>query len=70
MGAGVIFLLETFARILLPTYRRRVIGSFIVALVFLGLGFGGWVNWNYIWPFILIAAGISVLVSGLGRKRQ
>jgi hypothetical protein len=70
MGAGVIFLLETFARILLPTYRRRVIGSFIVALVFLGLGFGGWVNWNFIWPFILIAAGISVLVSGLGRKRQ
>jgi hypothetical protein len=69
MGAGVIFLIETLARLMLPAYRRHVIGSFIVSLVFLSLGFGGWVNWNYIWPFLLIAAGISVLVSGLGRKR-
>jgi hypothetical protein len=70
MGAGVIFLLETIARLLLPAYRRHIMGSFIVALVFISLGFGGWVNWSYIWPFILIAAGISVLASGLGRKRQ
>ena len=70
MGAGVIFLIEALARLLLPAFRRHVIGTFIVSLVFLSLGFGGWVNCNYIWPFILIAAGVSVLVSGLGRKRQ
>lgn len=70
MGAGVIFLLETIARLILPTFRRHIIGSFIVSLIFISLGFGGLVNWNYIWPFILIAAGVSVLVSGLGRKRQ
>ena len=69
MGAGVVFLVETIARILMPGYRRHIIGSLIVALVFISLGFGGWVNWNLIWPFILIAAGVSVLFSGFGRKR-
>ncbi len=69
MGAGVIFLIEALARLLFPAYRRHVIGTFIIALVFLSLGFGGWVNWNYIWPLLLIAAGVSVLASGLGRKR-
>lgn len=69
MGAGVIFLIEAIARLLLPAFRRHVIGTILVSLVFLSLGFGGWVNWNYIWPFLLIAAGVSVLVSGLGRKR-
>jgi hypothetical protein len=70
MGAGVIFIVEALARLLLPDYRRHILGTFIVALVFLSLGFGGWVNWNFIWPLILIAAGVSVLASGLGRKRQ
>jgi hypothetical protein len=70
MGAGAIFLMEALGRLLLPAYRRHILGTFIVALVFLSLGFGGWVNWNFIWPLILIAAGVSVLASGLGRKRQ
>jgi hypothetical protein len=48
MGAGAVFLIETLARILLPPYRRHIVGSFIVALVFISLGFGGWVNWSYI----------------------
>ena len=69
MGACVVFLVETIARILLPGYHRHIIGSLIVSLVFISLGFGGWVNWNLIWPFILIAAGVSVLFSGFGRKR-
>ncbi len=29
----------------------------------------GRTNLDYLWPFLLIAAGVSVLVSGLGRKR-
>ncbi len=70
LGTGVIILIETIARILLPAYRRHILGSFIASVIFISLGFGGLVNWDYIWPFILIAAGISVLLSGLKRKRQ
>ncbi len=44
-------------------------GSLIGAAVFIGIGLGGWYNWNYLWPLILIAVGINVLVTGFKRKR-
>jgi hypothetical protein len=31
---------------------------------------GGWLNWSYLWPLILIAIGLDVLITGLGRKRN
>jgi len=70
MGAGAIILLEAIARLLLPTYRRHIGGTLIVAAVFIGLGLGGWFSWTYMWPLILIAVGINVLLTGLGRSRK
>lgn len=70
LGAGAIILLEAIARLLLPTYRRHIGGTLIVAAVFIGLGLGGWFSWSYLWPLILIAVGINVLLTGLGRSRK
>ena len=70
LGAGAIILFEAIARLLLPTYRRHIGGTLIVAAVFIGLGLGGWFSWSYLWPLILIAVGINVLLTGLGRSRK
>jgi hypothetical protein len=68
-GAGVILLLEVLLRILVPAYRRPVVGTIILAFVFLGVSFGDTVGWGLIWPFILIGIGLAFLLSGLTRRR-
>ncbi len=70
LGAGAILVLEVIARLLLPNFRRHVGGTLIVAAVFIGLGLGGFFSWSYLWPLILIAVGINVLLSGIGRAKK
>ena len=67
LGAGVILLAEVAARLLIPDFHRRVGGSLIVAAVFIGVGLGNFFGWDLIWPFILIAIGVSVLLGGVAR---
>lgn len=69
-GAGVILLLEVGFRLLVPAYRQPVVGTVILALVFLGIGLGGIVKWYLIWPLVLIAVGVYVLFTGLFRRRE
>jgi hypothetical protein len=68
-GAGVILIVEAFLRILIPAYRRPVVGTIIVAFVFLGIAFGDTIGWGLIWPFILIGIGLAFLLTGLTRRR-
>ena len=68
LGAGVFLVLETLVRILIPQFRRNVGGSLIVAAVFIGVGLGGWFSWNYLWPVILIAVGLNILLKGFFRR--
>ena len=70
LGAGGILVLETIARLLIPQFRRNVGGSLIVAAVFLGVGLGGWFSWSYLWPVILIAVGLNILIKGLFRRKS
>jgi len=65
LGAGVILLFEVLLRLLVPAYRRPVIGTIILAFVFIGIGLGNLVSWGLIWAVILIAIGLSILVRGL-----
>jgi len=67
-GAAVIIFLEVAVRLLVPTYRRHVIGSVILAFVFLGIGLGNLISWGVIWALVLIAIGVLVLVRGMGVK--
>ncbi|MCD6577541.1 MAG: hypothetical protein J7K66_05965 [Anaerolineaceae bacterium] len=68
LGAGGIVLVESFIRLLVPRFRRNIGGSLIGAAVFIGIGLGGWFNWNYLWPLILIAVGINVLIKGINLR--
>ncbi len=67
-GAAVIIFLEVAIRLLVPTYRRHVIGTIILAFVFLGIGLGNLISWGVIWALVLIAIGVLVLLRGIGWK--
>jgi len=67
LGAGVILLIEVAIRLTVPDYRRPVMGTFILAIVFFGVGLG---NWNVIWPLILIVIGLSILLRGAFHNQE
>ncbi len=69
LGMGVILLIEVLIRLLVPAYRRPVTGTLILAVIFIGLGLGDLINWNLLWPIILIALGLSFLMRGLLRPK-
>jgi hypothetical protein len=68
LGAGVILVGEVLLRLLIPAYRRPVIGTIIMALVFIGIGLGNLVSWGLIWAVVLIAIGLSILVRGMSSR--
>jgi len=67
-GAGVIVLVEVVLRLIVPAYRRPVVGSLIFAFILLAVGLGGSVGWSMIWPLILILIGVSILVGNITRR--
>ena len=67
LGIAVILLMEVVIRLLIPAYRRPLMGTVIFLIVCIGLAFG---SWNLIWPLILIAVGASILLRGLFRSNQ
>ena len=70
LGAGVIILLEVAIRLLVPAYRRPVMGSFIFGIVLIGLGLGDLINWNLLWPLIIIGVGLSFLARAFRKQEQ
>ncbi len=66
-GAGGIILLEALIRVLVPAYRRPVLGTIILGVVFLGIGASGlfetW-NWGVMWAIILVGLGVVLLLRG------
>jgi predicted MFS family arabinose efflux permease len=69
LGAGILILIEIVIRLLVPNYRRSVVGSFIIAAVLIGLGLGDAIKWSIIWPLIIIAIGLIFIIQGFFRKR-
>lgn len=51
--------------------NRRILGGIIViaiGLIFLLNGFFPWVGWNKLWPVILIAVGITIMIQAFKKK--
>jgi len=69
LGAGVILLVEAAIRLLMPIYRHSVMGTVILAIVFIGIGLGDLISWNILWPVVLIALGLIIVVRGLFRSK-
>jgi hypothetical protein len=66
LGAGVLVLIGVVLRLVIPSYRRPILGDLIWGIVLFGIALG---EWTLIWPFILIAIGVSILVDNLVRRR-
>jgi hypothetical protein len=63
IGAGVIVLLGVLIRLLVPAYRRPVTGSIIFGFILLGIGLGELTRWDVVGALVLIAIGVSIILS-------
>jgi len=68
-GAGGLLLLEAAIRFIVPAYRRPIIGTLILGLVFLSIGLGEAFSWDLVWPAVVIIIGLAMLLRGLGWRR-
>ena len=64
-GVGVIVLVETAFRLIMPRYRRGIGFGLILGAVLVGIGTGGW---GLILPLALAAIGIVILSKALSGK--
>jgi len=62
IGAGVILLIEVVIRLMMPVYRRDVGGTLFLGFLFLAIGLGNIVSWNFIWPLFLIGLGLAIVI--------
>ena len=69
MGAGLIVLLEVVIRLLMPEYRRPVVGTAIFGVILLTIGLGDLISWSLIWAVALIVIGVVVLLRGVFGNR-
>jgi len=69
-GGGVIILVLAIFQLLIPRFRRPVVGSFVWGAIWLGIGFGLWYDkWEVIGPLVIIAIGVAILVGRLVPRR-
>ena len=72
LGTGVILIVKVIIRALVPEYRRAIGASLIIGIILLAVGIFdliGW-DWKYIWPIVLVAIGLAIVLSGVLRHRK
>ncbi|MDP2919532.1 MAG: hypothetical protein Q8O43_04865 [Dehalococcoidia bacterium] len=71
-GAGVIFILCAFIRLLMPEHRRPVAGNVILGFILLGVGLGKLTDWGFsiIGAVVLIGIGVIILLGGIFRRSR
>ena len=69
MVAGLLLLFEVVLRLLLPAYRRPILGQLIGGIALLTIGIGGMTQFELTGPIILIGIGLAILLGGLFRGR-
>ncbi len=69
-GVGALILGEALIRLLVPRWRRSILGSFVWGAIWLGVGFGLWFGeWEIIGPIVIIALGVGILAGRLVPRR-
>jgi len=68
-GAGAVLLLTALYRLIVPEHRRAVTGNVIIGLVFLGIGLGDLVSWDYIWVIVLVVIAVMILLRAFAPRR-
>jgi len=69
IAAGLILLLQAALRLVVPAYRRPVLGTLVFAFILLSIGLGGFFGRGVTWPLFLIIAGLAIIISGLLKGR-
>ena len=59
LGLGVLLLLGVLVRLLVPAFRYDVLGNVILSIVAVAVALG---RAELIWPLILIAVGVSIIL--------
>jgi hypothetical protein len=67
VGAGVVVLLQAAIRLLVPSYRRPITGTVILAFLLIALGLGGLLPTGVVWAAALILVGLFVLLRAIIR---
>ena len=70
IGIGLLVFLEAIIRSLIPAYRASIAGNLFTAAISLGIGLGMVMGFQLVWPFILIAMGLSAIASALLKHRK
>jgi hypothetical protein len=73
LGIGVVFILEAIIRLVVPEYRRPVVGRLAMGIVLIFVGASGSflrVDLERWWPIIPIGIGLAILLGGLFRRRS
>lgn len=68
-GVGLILLVEVLIRLLIPAFSGPIVGTLILGFILIGVSLGSLITWDLIWPVILIAVGIIVLLGNILRRR-
>ena len=69
IGAGLIVFLGVLVRLLVPAYRRPVVGSIIFGVILIAIGLGDLISWMVIGPLILIAIGVGGFLAYFRTRR-
>lgn len=70
LGAGVIVLLGVVARLVYPELRRPVGGTIVLGIILVALGLSGFISWGVLWPVILIAIGLAIVLTRVFARRE
>jgi hypothetical protein len=62
-------LLEALIRVLMPEYRRPIVGTIIFGVILLAIGLGDLVSWGIVGAIALVVVGVSLLVRGFRSNR-
>lgn len=67
-GIGALLLAQVGARLALPGARRPIVGRLILGLVLIGASLGDLLRWGVIWPLLIIAFGVGMIVRALSGR--
>jgi hypothetical protein len=68
-GAGVLIWIEVLVRVAMPAYRRPIGGRIILGTILVMIGVGEVADVE-LWPLIIIAIGIALLLGYFGGPRR
>jgi hypothetical protein len=69
IGAGLLLVVELFIRMSVPSYRRPITGTLILAVILIGAGVQQITNKEIVWALLLIVLGGGLLLRGAFRGR-